>query len=527
MRIISTNRAIVLCFFGLLAWVTIALSAFVVPGVTETMLPSVICDHMVLQRDTPVPIWGWDAPGAMVTVSFRGTTVVARADADGRFQALLPTGAAGGPFTLEIAGSTRHCLTDVLVGEVWIAGGQSNMGWPLKNCTGGSNAIASSSIPLLHWFDANTSSNAAGWQSDTPQRTVKGSWVVSGPEVAGGFAGPAFFFARELRQELKIPIGIVNVSVPGTAIELWMRPAIQQSQFPDSIELNTLRRSTYAQRHQAWEVECQAWSNAVAKAKSSGDKEPARPEPANSGLLPGGLWNATVAPVVPFAARGFLWWQGEYNAGRFAEYRVQFPVLIEDWRHQWGLEDAPWIFVELANFGNHSASQMDDAGWPALRDSQKSAVAVSNVYRVSAIDILDEPIWQIHPPNKAQTGHRLFLAAMATVYGKPKTVWSGPDAARITFHGGICRVEMRDARGLRVRGSGQVRGFVLAGRDRVWHPADAKISGATVNVTSADVPTPVAVRYAWMNNPDANLENAAGLPAWPFRSDDWPLCHKE
>ena len=495
--------------------------------VSETVLPSVICDHMVLQRDAMVPVWGWDATGATVTVTFRGTSVVVRAGADGRFLARVPSGAAGGPFTLEIAGTTRHQLVDVLVGEVWIAAGQSNMWWPLKSCTDSTNAIAGSDIPLLHWFDANTSSTSSGWSSDIPQRTVNGTWVVSTPAVSGGFSGPAFFFARELQQELKVPVGIVNVSVPGTAIEMWLRPAIQQSQFPEAMELNQLRRSTYAQRHQAWLTDLAAWSNAAARAKADGVKEPAKPAEPRNVETPGCLWNGTVAPVVPFGARGFLWWQGEYNAGNFADYRVQFPALIEDWRHQWGLEPAPWIFVELANFGNHSASQMDDASWPALRDAQKPALAHPNVYRVSAIDILTEAVWQIHPPNKAQTGHRLFLAAMANVYGKPGLTWSGPDAAQIRFQGGECRVEMRDAAGLRARGNGAVRGFLLAGSDRVWHAADAQINGTTVVVSSAAVPAPVAVRYAWMNNPDSNLENGSGLPAWPFRSDDWPLCHKE
>jgi sialate O-acetylesterase len=481
---------------------------------------------MVLQRSAQAPVWGWDAPGTDVIVSFRGGNVSAHAGPDGRFEALVPTGTAGGPFTLDISGTDTVHITDVLVGDVWIAAGQSNMWWPLKDCTGAREAIANSDIPQLHWFDANSSNTASGWQADTPQRTVKGAWVTSAPDVAGKFSGPAFFFARELHAQLKVPIGIVNVSVPGTSIEQWLRPAILQSQFPDAVELHELRAMTYTERHQAWQNSIAAWSEDDAKAKADGQKEPAKPEePVNDNFTLGGLWNGTVAPVVPFGAKGFLWWQGENNAYRSADYRVRFPALIEDWRHQWGLDTAPWIYVVLANFGTRSGSEMEDAPWPALRDAQKSALALKNVYRVSAIDILSEPTWQIHPPNKAQTGHRLFLAAMANVYGQAKMAWSGPDVEQITFHGSSCKVTMQDASGLRVRGGGgPVRGFVLAGKDRVWHDAEAHLEGDTVVVTSPDVPVPVAVRYAWMNNPDANMENSSGLPAWPFRSDDWPLC---
>jgi sialate O-acetylesterase len=243
----------------------------------------------------------------------------------------------------------------------------------------------------------------------------------------------------------------------------------------------------------------------------------------NPNTILGGLWNGMVAPVMPFGAKGFIWWQGEANSDRTSDYRVRFPALIEDWRRQWRLPQAPWIFVELANFGERYGSMMEDAPWPALRDAQKSALSYPEVYRVSAIDILEKPTWEIHPPNKAQTGHRLFLAALANVYGHRSTAWSGPDVQAIEFEASQCLVTLKDSKGLRTRDGKDVRGFVLSGSDRQWYPAEATIRGHQIVVKCKEVLQPVAVRYAWMNNPDVNLENEAGLPAWPFRSDCWNL----
>lgn len=482
----------------------------------ETVLPSIIGERMLLQREAEAPVWGWDEPGREVAVSFRGATVRAVAGADGRFQARVPTGAAGGPFALEIAGSTRIALQDVLVGEVWIAGGQSNMWWQLKNCSSGAEAIAASADAQLRWYDANTAPAEAGYAAGQPARSIATSWVASAPEAAPDFAGTAWHFARGLRRELGVPVGIVHLAVPGTAIEPWMRPALLAKQFPDAVELDRLRQEAWPARLQAWEATVQAW-------KAGGSRGPEPQKPAAPGRPGGSLWNGMVAPALPFAARGFIWWQGESNADRFQDYRVRFPAMIADWRQQWGLDAAPFIFAELANFGTRDGRAVDDAPWPAQREAQREALMHAGVLRVSMIDVLASATWEIHPPDKALAGERFLRAALARVYGRD-IAWSGPDAAGYAFADGACTVAMRDADGLRVRGDGPARGFALAGADRVWHAAEAAIDGESVRITSAAVPAPVAVRYGWMNNPDGNLENAAGLPAWPFRSDDWPLC---
>lgn len=485
----------------------------------ETVLPSILGDRMLLQRDAEAPVWGWDEPGREVAVSFRGATVRAVADADGRFQARVPTGAAGGPFALEVAGSTRIALQDVLVGEVWIAGGQSNMWWQLKNCTGGAEAIAASADPQLRWYDANTAPAEAGYPAERPARTVAAAWVASAPAAAPDFAGTAWHFARGLRRELDVPVGIVHLAVPGTAIEAWMRPALLAKQFPDAVALDRLRQEAWPAQERAWQAAVQAW-------KDGGAQGPQPKKPAGPGRPCGSLWNGMVAPVLPFAARGFIWWQGEANAERFQDYRVRFPAMIADWRRQWGLDAAPFIFAELANFGTRDGRAVDDAPWPAQREAQREALMQAGVARVSTIDILATATWEIHPPDKALAGERFLRAALARAYGRD-IAWSGPDVASFTRDDGFYVVGLRQADGLRTRGGGSVRGFALAGADRAWHAADAVIDGTTVRVSSPAVPAPVAVRYGWRNNPDGNLENAAGLPAWPFRSDDWLLCQGE
>lgn len=459
-----------------------------------TELPSILGSGMVLQRERSVPLWGWDAPGTVVRVSFRGHEAQATAGADGRWEAQVPTGAAGGPFTLAIAGSTKLELADVLVGEVWIAGGQSNMWWQLKNCSEAAAAIAAADLPQLRWYDANTGEREAGWNADQPQRTVQARWVASSPQEAPEFAGTAFHFARRLQAALKVPVGIVHLAVPGTAIEPWLSGPTLRGEFPDVVELHDRRRANPGGEKAPKAVNCSA------------------------------LFNGMVAPCAPFAARGFLWWQGESNAAQFGSYRALFPALIAEWRGVFRLPEAPFLFVELAGFGTRAPGPVEDAPWPALRDAQRAALRLPGTAMICTLDILDGYTWEIHPPRKELAGERLQRAALALAYGG-RDEWSGPQPERITFTGGSARVDFSHAIGLQARDGGAPEGFAVSGADRTWHAAEARIDGTAVVLRSAAVPAPLAVRYAWRNNPrECNLVNAAGLPASSFRSDDWPLC---
>lgn len=446
-------------------------------------LPSLISAGMVLQQDENAPLWGWDEPGTTVTLTFRGTTVTALAGEDGKWRAKVPTGKAGGPFKLEIRGTKTVAIEDVLVGEVWLAGGQSNMWWHEGSCTQAEQEKLNADYAAIRIWDANTSPSQGGWPAQAPQRTVPASWKASSAVTVAGFPGVPFFFARELHRKLGVPVGIVHLAVPGQAIETFLSPAYLETNWPNY--------------------------------------------PVNSNAPPPCcFFNGMVAPTAPYAIRGFLWWQGESNASHYPRYRVLFPALIEDWRRCWERPAAPFLFVELANFLKLQSRPVEDDTWPALRDAQAAALALDKVWEVTAVDVLSpaENPSNIHPPNKQLIGHRLFAAAMANVYGARRMVWSGPRYRAVRFEGPQAVVSFDHIEGgLAARDGNELRGFAVAGQDREFHWAEARISHGAVVVTSTNVAAPVSVRYGWANNPQGNLVNAAGLPAFPFRTDHWNL----
>lgn len=495
----------------------------------EVQLPSILGDNMVLQRDTNAAIWGWDVPDTSVEVSFRGRKYLAKAAADGKWMTHVATGAAGVAFPLAIKGSSAVALQNVAVGEVWVAGGQSNMWWHVSNSKNAAEEARNGDYPTIRVWDATINSPVqGGFRAQTPQRTVNAAWKAATPQNVPEFPGVPYFFARDLQKKLGVPVGIVHVAVPGTDIELHMNPATARSILPQDIELEALKKQFYPERKKAFDEAHAAWKTAAAAAKEAGKpapEEPKAPQDPESVNYFGMLFNGMVAPAAPFTARGFLWWQGENNAGRAEQYRTLFPALIDDWRRAWNNDAMPFLFVELANFGFRQGEPVKDDSWPALRDAQRSAVALPSVYRVSAIDILDEegPVWNIHPLNKQMAGNRLFLAAMANVYGDKTASWSGPVFTSATFNNSTVTVNFAHPAGLKAREGAEIKGFALAGIDRKWHWAQAKIVGATVVLSSPNVPQPVAVRYGWHINPLGNLVNSAGLPAFPFRSDNWNL----
>ncbi len=483
----STHRRVVL-----LATILLLLIANL-PAMTD--IPSIIGSGMVLQRERNVPLWGWDNPGTTIRISFRGSEVATTTAADGRWEGQIASGLAGGPFTLVISGSSQHELTNVLVGEVWIAGGQSNMWWQLRNCTDGELTVAAADQPMLRWYDANTGVREAGWPAPTPQRTIATRWQTSHPSVAADFAGTAYACARRLQATLGIPVGIVHLAVPGTAIEQWLGSPILHDQFQELQATNEQRRALHA-----------------------------RDETAPAALGHADLFNGMVAPCAPFAVRGFLWWQGEGNSADPSSYQRLFPALITTWRTLFRDPQAPFLFVELANFGTAPAAPIEDAPWPALRDAQRSGLALPRTAMVCALDILDSFTWEIHPPRKDLAGERLYRAAMALAYGSTEE-WSGPQPTSYRFDPGAARVTFSHADGLQTRGDPATTAFAIAGIDRVWHAATARIDGQTVVLRASGVASPAAVRYAWFNNPKGSLlTNSSGLPACAFRSDDWPLA---
>ena len=631
-------------------------------------LPALVGSHMVLQRDRPVPVWGWAAPGEAVSVTFRGQVYPATApDASGRWQATLPPTPAGGPYELTVQGQNILTLSDVLVGDVWLASGQSNMQFKVKDPNPGGyqptqNAeqeIAAANWPRIRFFTVN---QAVAYR---PQAEAVGTgWQVCSPATVAGFSAVAYFFSRDLYQKYQVPMGVVVSSWGGTPAEAWVSAAGLRN-FPEfgariadfaqrTTSLSDDQRTYETQRRElldhlrrydkgyppggpTWaapDFEARAWPtmplpglwetqpglgaydgvvwfrkeinlpaslagqpltlrlgkiddadstyfNGVKVGSGSGyqslrsyavpaglaragrnviavrvvdtgggggiageaaelslsgagqtlplagpwqyqvaldpQDQPVSPVPGGAPNAPTALYNAMIAPLEPFAFKGIIWYQGESNADRAAQYRTLFPALITDWRRHFGAE-LPFLFVQLANY-QPALPQPAESDWAELREAQAGALKLPRTGMATAIDIGNPA--DIHPHNKQEVGRRLALAARRVAYGDNQLTDSGPTYASMTVTGAAVRLKFAYlGPGLAVQAP--ARGFAVAGADRRFHWATARVVGQEVVVQSPEVPRPVAVRYDWANNPDGNLANRAGLPAPPFRTDTWP-----
>lgn len=479
------------------------------------VLAPLFTDNAVLQRDKPVPVWGTADAGEKVTVSFAGQTVAATADAAGKWSATLAALPANAtPANLVVTGSNTVTLTNVVVGEVWLASGQSNMEWVLKNVYDASLDVAGSAAnPLIRHI------KIARKVSDTPLTTATGAWEVADPKTTGEFTAVGYYFALDLYRVLNVPVGIINSSWGGTRVEAWMDPVALKTDpaFASVANEWTQRLEAYSAAKAKYEAAVAVWKDEQSAAKTAGKPfmKRAPSEPAAPGGLwtPSGLNNGMIAPLVPYALRGVIWYQGESNAGKAAEYRALFSALITGWRNQFAQGDFPFYWVQLANF--QSAS---DTNWAFLREAQTQTLALPATGQAVTVDIGN--LNDIHPRNKKDVGRRLARLALARTYDQ-KIVDSGPVFVRAVREGDGFRVSFTEIhRGL-IAPLNTLGGFELAGEDKVFKPANAKIEKDTVFVTSAEVPAPVAVRYAWRNSPLAGLFNLEGLPAVPFRSDNW------
>jgi sialate O-acetylesterase len=476
----------------------------------EVRLPNVLGDHMVIQRGLPVHIWGRATPGESVTVALRGQTRQSTADDIGRWSVYLPPMEAGGPFEITIQGANKLVLRDVLVGDVWVASGQSNMEFPLSKAKDSAAESAAAKYPRIRLYHVKNKS------ADHPMDDAAADpWVECSPKSAARFSAVAYFFGRKLHQDSGVPIGLISTSWGGTPAEAWTSLSAlsaDSSLMPvfaewakatnDQVAID-LRRANQLRDYEA----------ARAKAKSEGRPEPGYPWAPNleKSWMPAGLYNGMIAPLTPFPIRGALWYQGESNAGpeRATWYSRLFATMITDWRRAWGQGDFPFVFVQLANYKTGPQSM-----WPELRDQQTQTLRLNNTGMAVTIDIGD-PV-DIHPTNKQDVGLRLALAAQSLAYGAT-TEFSGPLFRLARPEGATMRVWFDHAAGLVGKG-GPLRGFEIAGADHKFVPAEARVDGATLVVSAPSVPAPQFVRYAWADDPSANLVNAAGLPASPFRS---------
>ncbi|MEO8622115.1 MAG: sialate O-acetylesterase [bacterium] len=626
------------------------------PGAADTLrLAQIFGDGVVLQRDRPIPVWGWCAPSQAVSVTLHGHTARTTSDHSGLWKVALPREHAGGPYLMEVSGcGGQRTLHDILIGDVWIASGQSNMEFTVSSGNNAANEIASAHDSLIRQFKVPTS-----WANAPEADLAGGSWAPADPQHAAAFSAVAYFFARDLRKTQKIPIGIVNTTWGGSNIETWISKSAQgfsdstwtvmmraQEARTDSLraalsaKLGTLPTHdagmdnghalwadpslddsgwdripvpAYWEDHgypgtdgiawyrtsftlgdaddranttltmQAIDDDDITWVNGVEIGRTQGYNVPRRyaipasalrtganvivvrvadggggggingqvalmrggaslrldslwkfrmsevsfkPDGQQINKVPAVLYNKMVHPLLPFAIKGVLWYQGESNANNDEQaraYRPLFATLISSWRTEWGMhgEAFPFLWIQLPNYGARDTTPPASAGWALQRESMESALSIPHTGQVVTIDVGEAG--DIHPKNKQDVGTRLSLVARKVVYGE-HVLASGPRYRSHTVQHGRVRVMFNDVGGGLVcrAADGTVGGFAIAGADRRWYWAKARIVGNQVEVWSDDVRSPVAVRYAWANNPDAaNLYNKEQLPAAPFRTDRW------
>jgi sialate O-acetylesterase len=620
-------------------------------------LPAIIADHMVLQRDAPVPIWGWADPGERIAVRIEHARAEAVTDADGRWRVTLPALSPGGPFELRVHGTRTLRVKDVLVGEVWLCAGQSNMSFPLGSTDTAGRDVPAANHPALRLFTVPQTSALH------PMRDTRGVWRTSTPETAAVFSAVAYHFGLELQKQLGVPIGLVHASWSGTAGEEWIDPAalradpvlqpiadrwdrvtedakaiyrrpepvrldfddfalvrpdgttVPLSNFDDGSTRNLLggdwifdwataprarfalttgrgaagwaasitgSRSTAdfvllhmllrpwsapmdlrefralrfnARGKGAFKVRLQlpsitdfddyatspitgsrAWTPVTVAFRELaqagwGRKLPLTLDAATGVTIeavpahptkvrpPGGLYRGMIQPIIPYAIRGVVWYQGESNNARAFQYRRLLPALIRDWRAAWGQGDFPFGIVQLASYGAIRAEPRGSR-WAELREAQRLALVEPATGLVVAIDQGDPA--DVHPKHKAEVARRLALWALGTVYGSD-VVYEGPSFESMRIERDRLRLHFRTRGALASRGGAPLAGFAVAGADRVFHWADASIDGDDVVVRTPAVRSPVAARYAWADSPTCTLVNESGLPASPFRTDDWPM----
>ena len=492
-----------------LALLCIALSADLRADVRVSAL---FGDHMVVQRDRPIHVWGWAAPGETVSVAFRGEAAVATASPEGRWSIYLEPAEAGGPYDLAIDGENSIRLTDILVGDVWVGSGQSNMDWPLEKCNDAAREIAAAQHPGIRYF--KVAQSAAEARKDD----VQGEWRIVTPETAGEFSGIAYFFARHLHGELGVPFGVIQAAWGGTPAQAWTssRALSGEPKLAEYVAAFEAQRDAVKPGYDAAFAD---WERRAAEAEAAGGDappRPARPRTLTPSQTPSWLFNGMIAPLTSYPMRGVIWYQGENNANRGEAllYRRLFRSLIEDWRHEWGQGAFPFLFVQLASFAGVAEGSM----WPELREAQSMALGLAGTGMAVTIDIGDSA--DIHPGNKQDAGLRLALAARAIAYGEQGLEFSGPMHRQTTRQGAALRLWFDHAgSGLQSRGA-PLAGFELAGPDGKFVKAEARIAGNSVILTSPDVQVPVQARYAWGDDPEGNLINGAGLPASPFRTMD-------
>lgn len=501
----------------------------------ELWTPSIFGSGMVLQRNQPLPVWGEADAGQEVSVAFAGQTKTAKANGDGAWTVTLDAvEASAEPRSLSVsAGDETKTFDNVLVGEVWICSGQSNMKWSVNSALEAELEIAAANFPEMRLF------LIPQVPTGEPKKDVDAQWQTCSPATVPSFSAVAYFFGRSLHKTLNVPIGLVEPAWGGTRAEAWtpedaLRAVPELAPILDTWDARAEKYDAAAAKanHEkglaAWEPKMKAWRERYKKNPASAGRAPRRPAlqtpPSQDRHRYSTLWNGMTAAVVPYAAKGAIWYQGESNAGRAYQYRTLMKTLIESWQQAWGQDQFAFYQVQLANF-MAIQDQPQQSAWAELREAQQiaaDAVSDGGVAVITDIGAAKD----IHPKDKQNVGKRLARLALVDLYGFNITR-SGPTLASASFENGKATLKFDNIgqggyQGLTSYYGEPLTGFAVAGEDRVWHWGEAKISGKdTVVVTCADVPEPAAVRYNWADNPQGTLFNKAYLPAAPFRTDNW------
>ncbi len=491
----------------------------------EIRMPTMISDHAVLQRQVPIHIWGWGSAGEHVTVTLHAQSRSADANTYGEWSVWLQPEQAGGPYTLTVSGtgsdSHPHSITDILIGDVWIASGQSNMEMPLRGFPGSAvvkNAeqeIAAADQPQIRLLRIDHK------VSDVPIDNIANSWTLCTPQTAAEFSAVAYFFGRTINQEEHVAIGLIDSTWGGTPIESWM--SLDALGNDASFMPVFATRARFADEQSRLADVKAAEERADIAAAQAHEPKPQHPwHPIEGSWLPSGLYNGMIAPLTPYSIKGFLWYQGETNSSpeRAPLYAKLFPAMIADWRARWRQGDLPFLYVQISSF--HS----DGENWGLIRDAQRRTLSVARTAMAVSLDVGDTS--NVHPSDKQTVGARLALAARGLVY-RDVSGYTGPIFRQTTTEPGGMRVWFDTASGdLRPKAISNVplrlsgdfdSAFELAGDDHKFVRAHAEVDGETVLVTNSEVPNPRYVRYAWSNDSKGGLYNQSGLPASTFTSE--------
>lgn len=487
----------------------------------EVTLPRVIGNNMVLQRDMQVPVWGWASAGEEITVTLNteplySTTAVA--DAEGNWQVKLPAMQAGGPYTLKVTGENTLELTNILFGEVWVCSGQSNMQWSVRASKDSDAEIAAGNYPNIRLF------YVPRVPSGLLQKDVEADWYETTPETIENFSAVAYYFGRKLYKNLDVPIGLIHTSWGGTRIEPWTPPV----GFTSVSTLEAISKeiqeahATYREQLPQKMKEVEAWIAETRKALETGALLTEMPEnrhPLRHQGRPTGLYNSMVHPLVPYAIRGAIWYQGESNLQDGMLYHEKMKALINGWRKVWEQGDFPFYFVQLAPF-NYGGWVGDPFFLPQIWEAQTATLSIPNTGMAVTTDIGN--LKDIHPRNKQEVGRRLALWALAKTYSREDVTHSGPLYKSMKVERNSIRLAFDVVgSGLMSRDEEPLTWFEIAGEDKQFVEAEATVDGNTVVVSSAIVANPVAVRFGWHQSAEPNFVNKEGLPASPFRTDSW------